>query len=79
MKYLMGSMFHASALGRIGIVVAWDQRRLRDLMRGREYFLELKSHDKNSFNTTNLLTLSRDQLTEVLEETAREKLSSGNP
>lgn len=70
-KYLMGSMFHASALGRIGIVVAWDQRRLRDLMWGREYFLELKSHDKNSFNTTNLMMLSRDQLTSVLEQTVR--------
>lgn len=72
MKYLMGSTFNASSLGRVGIVVAWNQRRLEDLLRGREYFLNLENAGKNSFNTNNLLFLGRDQLARILERTAIE-------
>lgn len=70
MKYLMGSTFNASSLGRIGIIVAWDQRRLDDLLRAREYFLNLDSAGKNSFNTRNSLFLVRDQFARILERTA---------
>jgi hypothetical protein len=72
MKYLMGTTFNASSFGRIGIIVAWDQRRLEDLLSAREHFYNLNSWGKNSFNTNNLLFLGRDQLARILERRARE-------
>lgn len=69
-KYLMGSTFNASSLGRIGIIVAWDQPRLDDLLRAREYFLNLSNAGKNSFNMNNLIMLDKDQFARTLEQTA---------
>ena len=66
LKYLMGSMINASALGRVGILVAWDQCRLRSLLRVRENFLYLSELGKNTFDTTNLIFLGRDQLMDAL-------------
>lgn len=66
LKYLMGSMINASALGRIGILVAWNKSRLRSLLRVRENFLYLSELGKNTFDTTNLLFLDKDQLTDAL-------------
>lgn len=66
LKYLMGSMINASALGRIGILVAWNQCRLNSLLRVRENFLYLSELGKNTFDTTNLIFLGKDQLTDAL-------------
>jgi hypothetical protein len=65
-KYLMGSTFNASALGRVGIVVAWDRHRLADLLRAREYFSNLGEIGKNTFDTGNMLFLSKEQVIRVL-------------
>jgi hypothetical protein len=73
LKYLMGSMINASALGRIGILVAWNPYRLRSLLRVRENFLYMSELGKNTFDTTNLLFLDKDQLTDALGRFA------GNP
>jgi len=70
LKYLIGSSINASALGRIGIVLAWDQCRLGDLLRGREFLSYMKQLDKNSFDTNNLLFLSKEQFIRVLERRA---------
>lgn len=69
-KYLIGSSINASALGRVGIILAWDQCRLQGLLRGREFLSYMKQLDKNSFDTTNLLFLSTDQFIRVLERRA---------
>lgn len=66
LKYLMGSIINASALGRVGILVAWDQCRLHSLLRVRENFLYLSELGKNTFDTTNLLFLMKDQLLRIL-------------
>jgi hypothetical protein len=66
-KHLMGSTINASALSRIGIIVAWNRCRLNGLLRGREFLSYLRRLEKNSFNTTNLLFLTRDQFTTILE------------
>jgi hypothetical protein len=67
LKYLIGSAINASALGRIGIVLAWNQCRLNGLLRGREFLSYMKQLDKNSFDTTNLLFLSKDQFIRLIE------------
>ena len=69
MKYLTGSTVHAAALGRVGILVAWNEERAQDLLSVREYFATLKSWGKNITNPDNLLILTRDQIRETLERT----------
>jgi hypothetical protein len=66
-KHLICSMMLASTLGRVGIIVAWNQRRLYDLLRGQEFLSHMQHLGKNSFDTTNLLFLTREQILTVLE------------
>ena len=46
----------------LGVMVAWNQRRLNDLLRGREFLSHMQRLGKNSFDTTNLLFLTREQI-----------------
>jgi hypothetical protein len=61
-KYLMGSAFNAVALGRLGIIVCWNQTRLHDLLGLREYLCFLSSVQKNTFHPDNLLIVSCEQM-----------------
>ena len=65
-KYLIGSALNAAALGRIGIVVCWNEDRLQSLFRIREYLCQLTALEKNAFSAQNLLVLTREQLPESL-------------
>lgn len=65
-KHLMGSAINASALGRVGIAVGWNEDWVRRFIRMRRYLRALGDLRKNTFKTTNLLILSRDQLTEAV-------------
>lgn len=71
MKYLTGSTVHAAALGRVGVLVAWDEERAQDLLSVREYFAALKSWGKNITDPDNLLIVTRDQINEALEGTVQ--------
>lgn len=71
MKYLTGSTVHAAALGRVGVMVAWDEERAQDLLSVREYFAALKSWGKNITDPDNLLIMTKDQIKEALEQTAQ--------
>ena len=66
-KYLIGSAVNAAALGRIGIVVAWENTRLQHLLRIREYLQFLGELKKNVLDITNLLILDKDQLLQAIE------------
>ena len=61
-KHLMGGLVNASALGRVGVGVAWDAGKLRAFLNARRYLLFLKSKGKNTFNVSNLLIVSKEQL-----------------
>jgi hypothetical protein len=67
LKYLMGSMVNAMALGKIGIAVAWGATRLQGFLRVREYLMYLKSLEKSTFNLTNLVILDKEQLQQAVE------------
>lgn len=71
MKYLTGSTVHAAALGRVGVLVEWDEERAQDLLSVREYFAALKSWGKNITDPDNLLIVTRDQIKDALERTAQ--------
>jgi len=61
-KHLMGGAVNASALGRIGMLVAWTPEKLKAAIKLKRYLEFLGSVGKNTFNTTNLLILDRNQL-----------------
>ncbi len=61
-KHLMGSAVNASSLGRVGLAIGWDEDRVRRFIRMRRYLRALADLNKNTFHTTNLLIMSRDQL-----------------
>lgn len=65
-KHLMGGAVNAAALGRIGIVVGWSPDKVRALIKLRAYFRFLGSVGKNTYDTTNLLILDKQQLVEAL-------------
>lgn len=66
-KHLMGGAINAAALGRIGLAVAWDQEKLRAFVRMRSYLLFLAEVGKNTFDPSNLLILSKEQVMEALD------------
>lgn len=65
-KHLMGGAINASALGRIGVAVGWDDGKVRALVRLRSYLLFLARVGKNTFHPINLLIVSAHQLTRCL-------------
>lgn len=67
-KHLIGGAINAAALGRIGIVVAWTPEKLKAFIKLREYLEFLGSVGKNTFDTTNLLILDKNQLFSLLDE-----------
>lgn len=66
-KHLMGGAINASALARIGVVIPWTDDKLNAFVRLVRYLHYLKLADKNTFNTTNLLIVTREQFLDALK------------
>lgn len=60
-KHCIGDLVNASALGRVGILVAWSDRVLRTFLRQRVYLKYLADAGKNTFKTDNALVLTVPQ------------------
>ena len=65
-KHCLGDLVNASALGRIGLLVARSQKVLRIFVRQRVYLRFLADVGKNTFKTNNALVLTEQQLDECL-------------
>lgn len=65
-KHIMGSMINAASLGRIGIGVAYNNNTLRTFIRIMNYLGFLRRVEKNTYDTTNFLIITKDQLAELL-------------
>lgn len=61
-KHLLGSIVNAASLGRVGIGVAYNDRALRTFVRIMNYLGFLKRVEKNTYDTTNFLILTKDQM-----------------
>lgn len=70
-KHCIGDLVNVSALGRIGLLVAWSSEILRTFLRQRVYLGYLESVGKNTFKTKNALVVSKEQFDECLAEIAR--------
>lgn len=65
-KHCLGNLVNASALGRIGLLIARSEKILRTFVRQRVYLRFLANVEKNSFRTDNALVLSAEQFDECL-------------
>jgi len=65
-KHTMGGAINAAALGRLGVSVACSPPELKKLLKMRRYLQFLASVGKNTFDTTNLLVVTREQMAAAL-------------
>jgi hypothetical protein len=65
-KHMLGDIVNASALGRIGIILAWDDTVLRSFLRILEYFSFLHEVGKPTFNSRNVIILRKNQFRHIL-------------
>ena len=66
-KHCLGDLTNASALGRIGLLVARSEKMLKVFLRQRVYLGYLQSVGKNTFRTDNALVLTEAQFDECLD------------
>jgi hypothetical protein len=67
-KHIMGSMINAASLGRIGIGIAYNNSVKRTFLRILNYLAFLKRVEKNTYDTTNFLILTKEQFQECIGE-----------
>ena len=67
-KHIMGSIVNASSLGRIAIGVAYKESVTKVFIRILNYLSFLESVDKTSYNTTNFLIITKEQLLSILND-----------
>ena len=61
-KHIMGSLINASSLGRVGIGIAYSASTLRTFIRILNYLGFLKRVEKNTYDTTNFLIITKEQI-----------------
>ncbi len=65
-KHCLGDLVNASALGRIGVLVARSEKAFNAFLRQRVYLRYLAGVGKNTFRTDNALVLTAEQFDECL-------------
>lgn len=71
-KHILGSIVNAASLGRVGIGVAYNDRTLRTFIRILNYLGFLKRVEKNTYDTTNFLIITKEQMETLLNENLSE-------
>lgn len=66
-KHILGSLINAASLGRIGIGIAYSQKTFRTFIRILNYLAFLKRVGKNTYDTTNFLIVTKEQMMNILE------------
>ncbi len=65
-KHALGDLVNASSLGRIGIVIPYNEACYRTFFRLLYYFNFLQSVEKPSYSTQNLLIIKKEQFKDAL-------------
>lgn len=65
-KHILGSLVNAASLGRVGIGIAYTESVKRTFVRILNYLAFLKRVEKNTYDTTNFLIVTKDQLISIL-------------
>lgn len=72
-KHLMGGAINASALGRFGVVIPWSDEKLRAFIKLVRYLHYLRYAEKNTFDTSNLLIITKEQMDTAVSEILEQK------
>ena len=67
-KHIMGSLINAGSLGRIGIGIAYSDKTFRTFIRILNYLAFLKRVEKNTYDTSNFLVITKEQMTNLLND-----------
>lgn len=67
-KHIMGSIINAASLGRVGIGIAYNDSVKRTFIRNMNYLGFLKRVEKNTYDTTNFLIITKEQIERILNE-----------
>ena len=65
-KHILGSLINAASLGRVGIGIAYSTSVLKTFIRILNYLNFLKRVEKNTYDTSNFLLVTKDQMTTLL-------------
>lgn len=65
-KHRLGDIVNACSLGRVGVIIAWDLPALNSFLKITEYLSFLKGKLKPTYETKNLIVLSREQFLQCL-------------
>jgi hypothetical protein len=65
-KHIFGSILNAISLGKIGIMIAFEDKKLKSLCSIRNYILFLSKNNKKSIDISNLIILSRTQFDGII-------------
>jgi len=76
-KHIIGGIVNASALGRVGILIPWNHKQMRAFLRALNYLGFLKSVGKNTFDTTNIFVITKEQIEIILESFSEERMGIG--
>jgi hypothetical protein len=67
-KHRLGDIVNACSLGRVGLIIAWDDGVLKSFLRIVGYFAFLRGVDKPSYETRNLIVVSKNQFDSCISE-----------
>lgn len=65
-KHRLGDIINACSLGKFGIIIAWNSSLLFSFLRIAEYLSFLKEVDKPTYQTRNLIVVSKEQFLAAL-------------
>ena len=61
-KHILGSIVNAASLGRVGVGIAYSEKVLITFIRILNYLGFLKPVEKNTYDTTNFLIITKEQM-----------------
>ena len=65
---MLGGIINACALGRIAILIGWNEEKVKTLIKAQAYWDYLGSVGKKTFRTNNLIILSPEQFAFAVNE-----------
>jgi len=68
-KHRLGDIVNACSLGRVGLIIAWDKPTRKSFLKIVEYFAFLKGVDKPTYETKNLIVVSKRQFDACIKAT----------
>jgi hypothetical protein len=66
-KHMLGDIINASSIGKIGIIIPWDDEAFNAFERIKKYLDFIKTVKKTSYGPKNLLIIPKTQLKTFLE------------